>query len=35
LLAEGLGRIAFQQLIELRSPPPELWPGLNVTLVFE
>src|SRR5438477_9465438 len=35
LLAEGLGRIAFQQVIELGRPPPQLRPRLNVTLVLE
>jgi len=34
LLAEGLGRIAFQQFIELRRPSPQLRPRLHVSLVF-
>jgi hypothetical protein len=34
LLAEGLGRIAFQQVIEFRRPPPQLRPRLHVPLVL-
>jgi hypothetical protein len=32
---EGLGRIAFQQFIELGRPPPLLRPRLNVMLLLE
>jgi hypothetical protein len=34
LLAEMLGRIAFQQVIEFRRPPPQLRPRLHVPLVL-
>src|SRR3954452_23704297 len=34
LLAEGLGRIAFQQFIELGRPSPQLRPRLHVPLVL-
>ena len=35
LLAERLGRIAFQRFIEFSRPPPQLRPRLDVTLVLE
>ena len=35
LLAERLGRIAFQQPIEFSRPPSQLRPRLNLTVVLE